>query len=107
MNWMLVMLAFVPISTALHLFHVNPVWVFAASALAILPLAGFMGTATEELAKRFGASIGGLLNATFGNAAELISVLAVAVTNGLRVDDIVDSLLVHPSLAELLADAAS
>ena len=41
------------------------------------------------------------------NAAELISVLAVAVTNGLRVDDIVDSLLVHPSLAESLADAAS
>jgi dihydrolipoamide dehydrogenase len=41
------------------------------------------------------------------NAAELISVIAVAVTNGLRVDDIVDSLLVHPSLAELLADAAS
>jgi pyruvate/2-oxoglutarate dehydrogenase complex dihydrolipoamide dehydrogenase (E3) component len=41
------------------------------------------------------------------SAAELISVLAVAVTNGLRVDDIVDSLLVHPSLAESLADAAS
>ena len=40
-------------------------------------------------------------------AAELISVLAVAVTNGLRVDDIVDSLLVHPSLAESLAEAAS
>jgi dihydrolipoamide dehydrogenase len=41
------------------------------------------------------------------NAAELISVLAVAVTNGLRVDDIVDSVLVHPSLAESLAEAAS
>jgi len=41
------------------------------------------------------------------NAAELISVIALAVTNGLRVDDIVDSLLVHPSLAESLADAAS
>jgi dihydrolipoamide dehydrogenase len=41
------------------------------------------------------------------NAAELISVLALAVTNGLRVSDIVDSLLVHPSLAESLADAAS
>ncbi len=41
------------------------------------------------------------------NAAELISVIAVAVTNGLRVDDIVDSLLVHPSLSESLADAAS
>ena len=39
--------------------------------------------------------------------AELISVLGVAVTNGLRVGGIVDSLLVHPSLAELLADAAS
>jgi dihydrolipoamide dehydrogenase len=41
------------------------------------------------------------------NAAELISVLALAVTNGLRVSDIVDSLLVHPSLSESLADAAS
>ena len=40
------------------------------------------------------------------HAAELISVLAVAVTNGLRVNDIVDSLLVHPSLAEVLAEAA-
>ncbi len=41
------------------------------------------------------------------NAAELISVLAVAVTNGLKVADIVDSLLVHPALAESLAEAAS
>jgi dihydrolipoamide dehydrogenase len=40
-------------------------------------------------------------------AAELIAVVAVAVTNNLKVDDIVDSLLVHPSLSELLADAAS
>ena len=40
------------------------------------------------------------------HAAELVSVLAVAVTNGLRVDDIVDSLLVHPSLSEALAEAA-
>jgi dihydrolipoamide dehydrogenase len=41
------------------------------------------------------------------NAAELISVLAVAVTNGLTTDDIVDSLLVHPTLSESLAEAAS
>jgi pyruvate/2-oxoglutarate dehydrogenase complex dihydrolipoamide dehydrogenase (E3) component len=40
------------------------------------------------------------------HAAELISVLALAVTNGLRVTDIVESLLVHPSLSEALADAA-
>jgi len=41
------------------------------------------------------------------NAAELIGVLALAVTNGLKVTDIVDSLLVHPTLSESLADAAS
>ena len=40
------------------------------------------------------------------NAAELISVIAVAVTNGLKVVDIVDSLLVHPSMSESLAEAA-
>jgi dihydrolipoamide dehydrogenase len=40
------------------------------------------------------------------HAAELVSVLAVSVTNGLTVADIVDSLLVHPSLSEVLAEAA-
>jgi dihydrolipoamide dehydrogenase len=40
------------------------------------------------------------------HAGELVSVIAVAVTNGLRVSDIVDSLLVHPSLSEQLAEAA-
>jgi Ca2+:H+ antiporter len=44
------------------------VWVFITSALAIIPLAGLMGTATEHLAERTGPGIGGLLNATFGNA---------------------------------------
>jgi Ca2+:H+ antiporter len=46
--------------------------VFALSALAVVPLAGLMGEATESLAERLGAGVGGLLNATFGNAAELI-----------------------------------
>src|SRR4029434_1107260 len=50
--------------------------VFAASGLAILPLAGWMGHATEQLAERMGEGVGGLLNATFGNAAELIIALA-------------------------------
>jgi Ca2+:H+ antiporter len=50
--------------------------VFVASALAILPLAGWMGRATEQLAERTGEGVGGLLNATFGNAAELIIALA-------------------------------
>jgi Ca2+:H+ antiporter len=50
--------------------------VFAASGLAIVPLAGLMGRATESLATILGAGVGGLLNATFGNAAELIIALA-------------------------------
>ena len=47
-----------------------------ASALAIVPLAGWMGRATEQLATRLGEGVGGLLNATFGNAAELIIAFA-------------------------------
>ncbi len=49
-----------------------PLWVFLVSCLAVLPLAGYMGEATEHLAARTGPALGGLLNATFGNAAELI-----------------------------------
>ena len=55
--------------------------VFACSALAIVPLAGLMGEATEAIAARLGAGAGGLLNATFGNAAELILAL-VALQHG-------------------------
>ncbi len=53
----------------------NPLIVFALSGLAIIPLAGLMGEATEKLASRLGSGPGGLLNATFGNAAELIIAL--------------------------------
>src|SRR5690349_4106961 len=49
-----------------------PLLVFAASALALMPLAKWMGTATEHLAASLGPGIGALANATFGNAAELI-----------------------------------
>lgn len=49
-----------------------PLWVFIAACVAVLPLAGYMGEATEHLAARTGPALGGLLNATFGNAAELI-----------------------------------
>ena len=67
------LLIFLPISVVLHYQHgSNPLWVFGAAALAIVPLAGLMGQATEELAKHLGAAWGGLLNATFGNATELI-----------------------------------
>ncbi len=66
------LLVFVPASFWLGATHASPVWVFVVSCLAILPLAGLMGEATEHLAHHAGPGIGGLLNATFGNAAELI-----------------------------------
>ncbi|HEX2050463.1 MAG TPA: calcium/proton exchanger [Actinomycetota bacterium] len=66
------LLAFVPVAVVLELVHADPIAIFVVSALSILPLAGLMGHATEELAARTGPQIGGLLNATFGNAAELI-----------------------------------
>jgi len=74
LNWLLL---FAPLAVTLeHLAPERPLWIFAVSALAIVPLAGWMGHATEQLAARTGEGIGGLLNATFGNAAELIIALA-------------------------------
>jgi Ca2+:H+ antiporter len=59
-----------------------PPWlVFTMACLAVLPLAGFMGEATEHLALRTGPTLGGFLNATFGNAAELI-IAIVALNKG-------------------------
>jgi Ca2+:H+ antiporter len=62
----------VPVSAWLEWNGAGPVPIFVTSCLAILPLAGLMGEATEQLAHRSGPRLGGLLNATFGNAAELI-----------------------------------
>ncbi|MGH6634629.1 MAG: calcium/proton exchanger [Gammaproteobacteria bacterium] len=72
LNWLLLA---VPLTVALEWFHAGPIWVFISSGVAIIPLAGLMGRATENLAETLGAGIGGLLNATFGNAAELIIAL--------------------------------
>jgi Ca2+:H+ antiporter len=69
LNWLLV---FVPISVALEFLALPRLWVFATSALAVIPLAGLICGATEELSCAVGPGLGGLLNATFGNATELI-----------------------------------
>lgn len=66
------LLVFVPVALALEQFHANPILVFVASALAIVPLAGLMGRATEQLSRYVGPTIGGLLSASLGNAPELI-----------------------------------
>jgi Ca2+:H+ antiporter len=65
-------LIFVPISFAAEFMHVSGTAMFVLSALAIVPLAGLMGEATEEISFYTGPRIGGFLNATFGNATELI-----------------------------------
>ncbi|MCX7921435.1 MAG: calcium/proton exchanger [Clostridia bacterium] len=72
MKFLKFLLIFIPMSIALELIHANPVWIFASACLAIIPLAGLMGEATEEISVYAGPRVGGFLNATFGNATELI-----------------------------------
>jgi Ca2+:H+ antiporter len=71
------MLLAVPVAAAVKYGGGSGTWVFVAAGVAIIPLAGYMGKATEALAERLGPAAGGLLNATFGNAAELIIALMV------------------------------
>jgi Ca2+:H+ antiporter len=67
------MLIFIPISfIAEFVMHVSPSIMFILAALSIVPLAGLMGEATEEISFYSGPKIGGFLNGTFGNATELI-----------------------------------
>jgi Ca2+:H+ antiporter len=82
LDWLLI---FVPIAIALRFVPAfeNPTALFIVACLAIIPLAGWMGKATEHLAEHLGQGIGGLLNATFGNAAELIIAL-FALSKGLE-----------------------
>ena len=71
-NPLAVLLVAVPFAVLAEILHWSPITTFALSALAIIPLAGYIGTATEVLAYHTNPRIGGLLNATLGNAAELI-----------------------------------
>jgi len=87
LDWLVV---FLPIAIALEVAHrffhaawATPTWIFAASAIAIIPVAGWIGRATEALSARVGEGLGGLLNATFGNAAELI-IAGIALSKGLN-----------------------
>lgn len=80
LNWLLI---FVPIAAGLEFFMPEShSLIFLASCLGIVPLAGWLGRATEQLAHHTGEGIGGLLNATFGNAAELI-IAVMAIRKGL------------------------
>nr|ODN92639.1 calcium/proton exchanger [Cryptococcus depauperatus CBS 7841] len=88
-----------PISWALHFSHQNPVAVFVTSLIAIVPLAGALGFATEELAHRVGEAWGGLLNASFGNAVELLIAILALVKGEL---DIVQASMIGSILSNVL-----
>ena len=85
LDWLLI---FVPLAIGLEFLYAEAhVAIFCAASLAIIPLAGWMGKATEHLAASTGEGIGGLLNATLGNAAELIITLVAINADG-RVTDV-------------------
>src|SRR6059058_421114 len=80
LNWLLLL---VPVAIGLEFLRPEShALIFVAACLAIVPLAGWLGRATEQLAHHTGEGIGGLLNATFGNAAELI-IAVMALKKGL------------------------
>ena len=97
LNWLLV---FIPV--AVYLRFMSPehsTLIFVTACLSILPLAGWMGKATEHLASHTGEGVGALLNATFGNAAELIIAL-VALQKGLH--DVVKASLTGSIIGNVL-----
>ncbi|KAE8227224.1 hypothetical protein CF319_g250 [Tilletia indica] len=71
-SWINVLLVFIPVSWALHFAIDNDVVIFITAFLAIIPLASLLAFGTEEIAMRVGQTLGGLINATLGNAVELI-----------------------------------
>ena len=96
-NWLL---AFIPITLALeHSHRFSPPVIFFSAALAIVPIAALIVHATEHLSHYTGDAVGGLLNATFGNAPELI-IAIVALKAGLF--DMVRASIIGAILANLL-----
>ncbi|MGH7182282.1 MAG: calcium/proton exchanger [Nitrospiraceae bacterium] len=98
-SWLDFLLIFVPVTIALEVFRADPLLVFVSAGLAIIPLAGLLGRATEHLTTHVGAGIGALLNASLGNAAELIIAL-VALREGLH--DVVKASLTGSILGNIL-----
>ncbi len=96
LRWLLLL---IPVAILVELLHWDEIMLFLTSALAVIPLAGLMGEATEVLAERTGPRLGGLLNATLGNAAELIITL-LAIRAGLL--DLVKASLIGSILGNVL-----
>ncbi|WVN88089.1 calcium/proton exchanger [Cryptococcus depauperatus CBS 7841] len=105
-TWLNVLLVFIPIGWALyiakhsgHKDSISDTAVFCTTFIAIIPLAGLLGFATEEASLRLGQTLGGLLNATLGNAVELIVAILALIKCELQV---VQSSLVGSILSNIL-----
>ncbi|ODQ53494.1 calcium/proton exchanger [Saitoella complicata NRRL Y-17804] len=84
-NYINVLLVFVPLGIVAGMLHWNSTLVFVLNFLAIIPLAALLGFATEELALSVGQTLGGLMNATFGNAVELIVSIVALLKGEIRI----------------------
>src|SRR6185369_17038250 len=98
-SWKWLLLACAPFAIAGNLLHYGAVPVFILSALAVIPLAAFIGESTGHLARHLGPSAGALINATFGNLAEMI-IAVFAVRAGLL--EVVKASLTGSILGNLL-----
>lgn len=98
-TWLDVLLVAFPVAIVLEIMHAAPVAIFVTACIAVIPLAGWMGRATEHLAAHYGPGVGGLLNATFGNAAELI-IAILALLKGL--DEVVKASLTGSIIGNVL-----
>lgn len=99
LSWKWVLLAFVPVAIVGRFAHFDAVTLFIVSALAVIPLAALIGDSTGHLATHVGRSAGALINATFGNLAELI-IAIFAVRAGLL--EVVKASLTGSILGNLL-----
>ena len=98
-SWLDLLLVCLPVTILLEWVKADPLAVFISAGLSIIPLAGLLGRATEHLTAHVGAGIGGLLNASLGNAAELI-IAFVALREGLQ--DVVKASLTGSILGNIL-----
>ncbi|RIA93034.1 Sodium/calcium exchanger protein [Glomus cerebriforme] len=84
-SWVNVLLIFIPFGFLAHYLQWSDSWVFILNFFAIIPLAKLLEFATEDISNRVGQTIGGLLNATFGNAVELIVSIVALMDGQIRV----------------------
>ncbi|PWN23948.1 calcium/proton exchanger [Microstroma glucosiphilum] len=98
-SWLNLFCIFIPLGIVAEKMQWDAVWIFSLNFLAIVPLAKLLGDATEQAALKLGSTLGGLLNATFGNAVELIVGVVALFQGQLR---IVQTSLIGSILSNIL-----